>query len=98
LKDFQQTLVEIFGSVENLANQSNKIVMEPRALAASSRLAPCGVRLWNGLFFEYMNSKWGSRGSTPWAASPSGGERGSPHKFDVVSFGMISPKSKFFAS
>ena len=84
---------EYFGSGENLANQSYKVAMEPRALLLTRHGSPRGVSLVNGRFFEYMNSK-GSRGCTPWIASPSGGAWGSPSQIRCRVIGMICTKQK----
>ncbi len=56
--------------------------MRPRALAASSGLAPWS-RSRYGLLVKKRCKTGGQGGMPPWAASPSGGERGSPSQIPL---------------
>ncbi len=56
-----------------------------------------GLAPWSrtGYPCEKMIQNWGSRGQPPWAASPSGGERGSPSQIPLSAFkNMISKELK----
>jgi hypothetical protein len=48
-----------------------------------------GCGSYFGSVKELSNRSWGSRGLDPWAASPSGGERGSPSQFPRQTFMSI---------
>ena len=62
-----------------------RIAMGPRALTASSGLAPWSMAVDLGSVKEKSNRSWGQGGLPPWAASPTGGERGHPRNFYAIS-------------